>query len=126
MSEDKTTERPWFIQRRNNDWHPYIVATTGFRYGMNIVYGKRSGGGAYFIGHEDVCRANAELIVKAVNTYDEALHLADAARALANSLPRMGTWQPGELDLCMALAKYDQACNAAILALEGEEATPYA
>jgi hypothetical protein len=113
----EATPRPWFIQERN-DQHPYIVATTGDRYGVNIVYGNPTGGGAYFIGHEDVCRANAAFIVKAANAHDRLIEALEELEFSGEN--DRGT--PGWCPVCRAYQKHIKGCqiDAALALARGE------
>lgn len=60
---------PWYVESRLTGKHPYIVASTGDLYGQNVVCGQETGGGAYFIGDENVCAANAHLIAAAPDLF---------------------------------------------------------
>ena len=93
----EASSRPWKVRRIHLD-QPYKSALE-----INCVHG----GQLAELPDNGLGIANAGLILAAVNTYDEGRALVEAVRALVNQLPRNGDWQPGEIKVALALAKYD-------------------
>lgn len=97
----QATPRPWDLDACFEDKHPYGGSHTTIETGEYIVFGGdrtfRDVDGGEITDEGEVCttdKANAELIVKAVNSREELLEIAKKLVALCSSAEGLGGHAP--------------------------------